>query len=139
MPSDARNRIKRRRRAAKKANPDARTTAGDQSRALSRRSTTVGRLVHVDSYTVYSTCLYYAFLRALPRDDRGVYARVHTCGRGIRGAYVVYARYTRSRIYLSGETGGEGGRRRLYSRWSPLFRARKGSCDWNIIVFVVVR
>lgn len=85
MHGDALNRIKRRRRVAKKTNTAERTSLVHQSGSLSRRLT-AGRQVRAD--LVYSTLpLLCLSTRSSPRRPR----RVRMCGRGIRGIRAVYA------------------------------------------------
>lgn len=119
MHGDALNRIKRRRRAAKKTNTAERTPLVHQSGSRSRRLT-AGRQVRAD--LVYSTLpLLCLSTRSSPRRPR----RVRMCGRGIRGIRAVYA----VEDILYGKRGKREREGELHSRWSLLFEARKESRD----------
>lgn len=135
MRGDAPERIKRRRRVAKKANP-AERTATRRPIARAPAAAADSRSSSPRGHRILSTCLYYAFLRALPPRafGRAMCMRVWTyvwtwytrgtwCKRGIRGRGYTPAANDEGKEQGGGGGAGGGAEGGLYSRWSLLLRA----------------
>lgn len=138
MCGDAPDRIKRRRRAAKKTNP-AERTATRRPIARAPAAAADSRSSSPRGHRILSTCLYYAFLRALSPASlrpRGMYARVRTCGRAIRavrGVSAVYAVEDIPRRRITRGRRGEGYKGDCIPVGLFCFEPRKGCRDGNVV------